>query len=119
MNLNQDDIDKIAEAVIQRLFSDKSELMHWFNTVQKTTDDVLWYKRLEGVAKIDKVELTGPPSRYQPNPTAQGAGNNVIFYSYTFIPRDAEYMQSIPFSFSPTEASILILDPTRIILSRS
>ena len=89
MGVRDEDVDKIAEAVVKKLLSDKSELMHWVQSVNKTADDVLMRLRLEDVACVDKVVLTGPPSHYQPNPTAQGAGNREVFSSYTFIPRDA------------------------------
>ncbi len=47
----------------------------------------MWYFKLGDVAEIDKIEITGPPPRVIPNPTAQGAGNAVVFNAYTFIPK--------------------------------
>lgn len=57
------------------------------DTLLKRIDDTLWYFKLGDVAEIDKFAITGPPPRVIPNPTAQGAGNPVIFQSYTFIPK--------------------------------
>ena len=44
----------------------------------KGIDDLMWFRRLEELAVIDKVRYTGPPSGVTNNPTAQGAGNPVI-----------------------------------------
>jgi dipeptidyl aminopeptidase/acylaminoacyl peptidase len=88
--MNPEEIEKIAELVVRKLLSDKVDLTHAFMAVNKTADDVLMYHRLAEVADIDKVRMTGPPSQYQPNPTAQGAGNRVTFPAYTFIPKSIE-----------------------------
>jgi dipeptidyl aminopeptidase/acylaminoacyl peptidase len=42
---------------------------------------------LEDLAEVDKDRYTGPPPRVNPNPTGQGAGNEVILSAYTFVPR--------------------------------
>src|ERR1700755_990951 len=48
----------------------------------KAIDDLMWMRRLEEIAVIDKVRFTGPPARVTNNPTAQGAGNLVIISAY-------------------------------------
>jgi acetyl esterase/lipase len=101
MSVREEDIDKIAEAVVKRLLSDESDLMHWVQSVNKTADDALMHLRLKDVAKVDKVVLTGPPSQYQPNPTAQGAGNRVVFSSYIFIPDDVVENKKYPLIVLP------------------
>jgi dipeptidyl aminopeptidase/acylaminoacyl peptidase len=53
----------------------------------KRIDEAALFHRVEDLAEIDKVRYTGPPPRYNPNPTGQGAGNPVIITAYTFIPR--------------------------------
>ena len=88
--MNPEEMEKIAELVVRKLLSDKVDLTHAFMAVNKTADDVLMYHRLSDVAHIDKVRMTGPPSQYQPNPTAQGAGNRVTFPAYTFIPKGVD-----------------------------
>ena len=60
------------------------------DAVSRQVDDLMFFTRLSDIADIDVVRLTGPPLRYQPNPTAQGAGNPFRFYSYVFIPRDLD-----------------------------
>ena len=88
--MNPEEIEKIAELVVRKLLSDKVDLTHAFMAVNKTADDILMYHRLAEVADIDKVRMTGPPSQYQPNPTAQGAGNRVTFPAYTFVPKNID-----------------------------
>lgn len=53
----------------------------------KRIDEAALFHRVEDLAEVDKVRYTGPPPRYNPNPTAQGAGNPVLITAYTFIPR--------------------------------
>src|SRR6476659_10172842 len=53
----------------------------------KRIDEAALFHRVEDLAEVDKVRYTGPPPRYNPNPTAQGAGNPVIITAYTFLPR--------------------------------
>jgi len=49
-------------------------------------DDIVWLQ-LRDIATVDKVRYTAPPTKYVPNPTAQGASNDVIISAYTFIPK--------------------------------
>lgn len=65
-------------------------MVHVLHKLQKSIDDVLWFPRVGDVALIDKIRVTGPPPNKIPNPTAQGAGNPVVFWCYTFIPREAQ-----------------------------
>ncbi len=65
-------------------------LRHRLDQVSRQVDDLMFHMRLSDIAEIDIVRLTGPPLRYQPNPTAQGAGNPFPFYSYVFIPLDLD-----------------------------
>jgi dipeptidyl aminopeptidase/acylaminoacyl peptidase len=53
------------------------------------------------VAWIDKVYMTGPPPANNPNPTGQGAGNPLKFWSYIFIPRDADPAKKYPLLVFP------------------
>jgi hypothetical protein len=119
MSIREEDIDKIAEAVVKKLLSDKSDLMHWVQSVNKTSDDALMHLRLKDIANVNKVVLTGPPSQYQPSSTAQGAGNRVVFSSYTFTPNDAMEGEKYPLIFFRTaECTRASAQPPRI-LSRS
>jgi dipeptidyl aminopeptidase/acylaminoacyl peptidase len=101
MSLSQEEIDKISEAVVKKLLSDKTDLMHQLLQLGKIADDSLMRLRLEDVALVDKVGITGPPSQYQANPTAQGAGNRVIFHAYTFVPKYAKEGKKYPLLVLP------------------
>ena len=99
--MNQEEMEKIADLVVKKLLSDRVDLVHAFMAVSKVADDSLMYHRIGDVACIDKVRLTGPPSQYQPNPTAQGAGNRLTFSAYTFIPKDVEEGEKYPLMVLP------------------
>ena len=61
---------------------------HHADSVLKAIDDVKWHNMLGDIAQIDKVGYTSLPPRHQPNPTGQGAGNPMIIYAYTFMPKN-------------------------------
>ncbi len=69
---------------------------HAHDALLKAIDDLLWYQKVGDIAEISKVRLTGPPSHYNPNPTAQGAGNPLIIPAYTFIPRKLDRSRKHP-----------------------
>jgi dipeptidyl aminopeptidase/acylaminoacyl peptidase len=50
-------------------------------------DALMLFHRLEDIAEVDQVRLTGPTPRVIKNPTGQGAGNPILLNAYTFIPR--------------------------------
>jgi dipeptidyl aminopeptidase/acylaminoacyl peptidase len=84
-------------SVINELNNNFGNLSHRLDVLEKKIDDLLWYEKVGDVAEIDKVYIYGPPLRkeQEPNPTAQGAGNPVKFWAYTFVPKtidpDKEY----------------------------
>lgn len=61
---------------------------HKTDALQKKIDDIYWYNKVGDVAYVDKVYMTGPPLAKEKNPTAQGAGNPVKFWSYIFFPKN-------------------------------
>jgi dipeptidyl aminopeptidase/acylaminoacyl peptidase len=63
------------------------ELTHDLLTLQKTVDDLLWYEKVGDVARVDKIRITSTKPIRMKNPTGQGAGNPLIIYAYTFVPR--------------------------------
>jgi dipeptidyl aminopeptidase/acylaminoacyl peptidase len=69
---------------------------HRYNRLGKAIDDVMWHVKLDDIAEVDKVRFTGPPLRYQPNKTAQGAGNPLIVRAYTFVPKNRDGNQKLP-----------------------
>jgi len=59
-------------------------------------DEQMIFHRLEDIAEVDKIKYTGPPARVNKNPTGQGAGNPVIAYAYTFIPKKRNAETKLP-----------------------
>lgn len=92
--------EKIAEKLegLERRFE---SLDHRLDMLQKSIDDVLWYHKVGDIATIDKVRHVGPPPANNPNPTAQGAGNPVKFYSYIFIPKHIDRSKKYPLLVFP------------------
>jgi dipeptidyl aminopeptidase/acylaminoacyl peptidase len=76
-------------------------LSHEFDIINKKIDDIYWYNKVGDVAYIDKVYMTGPPCAKERNPTGQGAGNPVKFWSYIFIPKDADPVKKYPLLVFP------------------
>jgi dipeptidyl aminopeptidase/acylaminoacyl peptidase len=74
---------------INRVNANFDDLSHRFDILEKKIDDVNWFNKVGDIAYIDKVYITGPPLAVEKNPTGQGAGNPVKFWSYVFIPKDA------------------------------
>jgi len=71
----------------QRIRALEERLNFLEQTLAKDIDDLMWFRRLDDIAVVDKVSYTGPPPRVIPNPTGQGAGNPVIVRAYTFLPK--------------------------------
>jgi dipeptidyl aminopeptidase/acylaminoacyl peptidase len=51
---------------------------------------------LSDAAEVDDVTYTSLPPRYNPNPTAQGAGNPLIIHALTFIPKNLDRTKKHP-----------------------
>jgi len=78
-----------------------SSLDHHLDVIEKNIDDLLWFDRVGDVAFVDKIYITGPPPAKESNPTGQGAGNPLKFWSYVFIPRDADPSKKYPLLVFP------------------
>jgi len=76
-----------ADPVQERLRALEEALGFLQQALSKDIDDLMWFRALDDVARVDKVRYTGPPPRVISNPTGQGAGNPVIITAYTFVPR--------------------------------
>lgn len=74
---------------------------HRLDVLQKKIDDIYWYNKVGDVAYVDKVYMTGPPLAKEKNPTAQGAGNPVKFWSYIFFPKNLETSRKYPLLVFP------------------
>ncbi len=64
--------------------------------VLKGIDDLEWRLKISDIADFDKVAYTSLPPRRNPNPTAPGAGNPLIVYEYTFIPKKLDRTKKQP-----------------------
>ncbi len=84
------------DMVVKRLMRTVEEQRFTLDVLGRQVDDLMFFQRLGDVAEIDLVTFTGPPSRYMPNPTAQGAGNPLIVRAYTFVPRDLDHATPQP-----------------------
>jgi hypothetical protein len=75
-NLQSQSTEELQEQ-IEALDDQISGMKHTFDALTKKIDDILWFKKLEDVAYLDKVYIYGPPKWKEENPDAQGAGNPV------------------------------------------
>jgi len=77
------------------------DLGHRLDRLEKMVDDLMWFQRLGDVAVVDKLYMTGPPLAKEDNPTGQGAGNPVKFWSYVFVPRGIDPASRYPLIVLP------------------
>jgi dipeptidyl aminopeptidase/acylaminoacyl peptidase len=87
--------------IMEKLNDQLEHLNHRLDRLEKINDDILWYNKVGDIAYIDKVYIYGPPKWKEENPTAQGAGNPVKFWSYTFIPKDIDPSKKYPLIVLP------------------
>lgn len=71
---------------IRELKSDQQASDQPLDALYKAIDDLQWNWKLSDIATVDKVAITSKPGR-APNPAARGAGNPLIIYAYTFVPK--------------------------------
>jgi len=81
-------LDELA-AELKTLRAAQEETRHRFDQLAKAVDDLAWFSRLSDIAVVDKWRIYGPPDANPRNPKAPGATNEVKFYTYTFVPRQA------------------------------
>jgi len=86
---------------IESLDKKIGDMEHSFNVMEKLIDDVLWIQKLDDVAWVDKVYIYGPPLWKEENPTAEGAGNPVKFWTYTIIPKNIDPSRKYPLIVLP------------------
>lgn len=87
--------------IVEKLNDQLELLNHRLDRLEKISDDILWYNKVGDIAYIDKVYIYGPPKWKEENPNAQGAGNPVKFWSYTFIPKDIDPSKKYPLIVLP------------------
>ncbi len=90
-----------GQDVIHELQRLNTKLGHRLDVLSRQVDDLMFFQRLGDLATIDRVRLTGPAKRYEPNPTAQGAGNPFKFFAYVFIPKQLDRTQKQPLIVFP------------------
>lgn len=97
-----------SQASVEQLTKDVQDLKrfnenlnHRLDQVMKSIDDLIWFERVGDVAHVDKVYIYGPPLAKEKNPTGQGAGNPVKFWSYIFIPKDIDVNKKYPMIVLP------------------
>ena len=82
-------------------------LRHEFNRLNKAVDDLMWYQKLEDIAYIDKLELTGPPLGEEKKKTLKGsinpiyAENPLRIKTYLFIPKFIDLDKKYPLMVLP------------------
>src|SRR5262245_32236508 len=90
------DADTAADPVSARLASLEESLRFMQETLTKNVDDLMLFRRMEDLADVDKIRYVGPPSRHNKNPTAQGAGNPLVLFAYTFLPKNRQPATKLP-----------------------
>jgi dipeptidyl aminopeptidase/acylaminoacyl peptidase len=88
--------DAPNQALQKRLQSLEDALHSAEESLARSLEDQMLFRRLEDLAVVDKVRYTGPPPRVIKNPTGQGAGNPVIVPATTFLPRKAPADTKLP-----------------------
>ena len=58
-----------------------------FEATNKAIDDVYWNFKVGDLAVIDKVVIAASKPIRMTNPTGQGAGNPLLIFGYTFVPK--------------------------------
>ena len=97
-SIAQTEVNDLNKAIsnIEKSFENYN---HRLDVLQKKIDDIYWYNKVGDLAYIDKVYMTGPPLAKEKNPTAQGAGNPVKFWSYiSKKPKPVTYISFTCFS---------------------
>ena len=89
------------EKLYKTLKKQNEKLNHRLDELEKAVDDLIWFQRVGDVAYIDKHYIYGPPLAKEKNPTAQGAGNPVKFWTYVFIPKTIDASKKYPLLVFP------------------
>lgn len=97
---NQQILDEL-QAINRRLERQNESMRHRLDVLSRQVDDLMFHHKLEDLATVDKVRITGLPRRHQPNPTAQGAGNPFVFWCYVFVPKDLDRSAKHPLIVYP------------------
>lgn len=100
--MNKDNREKEQ---LEELLEWKEQTIHYFNSVNKAIEDVLWYHKVSDIAKIDKIHILGPPVKEDYPDTLlvspQEKENKVRFPAYIFVPKHLDHSQQYPLLVLP------------------
>jgi len=90
---------------IEKITSDVEDIVYRFDKLEKKIEDSMWFDLVGDISCIDKVRLTGPPKKNVKKTghefTDEFADNNLVFYSYIFIPRSVKQNRKYPLIVFP------------------
>ncbi len=89
------------EKTIQQLKEQLESYEHRFDVLEKKIDDLLWFRRMEDLAIVDKVLIYGDPPAKVKKPNAVGANNPLKFWAYVFIPQKLDPSKKYPLIVFP------------------
>jgi dipeptidyl aminopeptidase/acylaminoacyl peptidase len=80
-----------TNAVLDRIKNIEESLGFMDAKLARGLNELIWWQRLQEVARIDKVRFTGPPNSAGGSPATNkpGGTNEVIITAYTFVPKKA------------------------------
>lgn len=94
--------------IISKIDNNKSSINNLsfkFDELKKKIEDSMWFDLVGDISFIDKVRLTGPPKTNVKKTghefTDQFLDNNLIFYSYIFIPKSVKQSKKYPLIVLP------------------
>lgn len=86
---------------VDKLQQEIDDYKHRFDILEKQIDDLMWIRRLEDIAHIDKVRLTST-ARWKPkDSTDRFSANKLQFYTYVFIPKGIDVSKKYPLIVLP------------------
>ena len=93
--------DSVLLREINSLKQTVNDYQHRFDVLEKQIDDLMWFRRLEDIAHVDKVRLTSTPRWKPKDPDDRFAGNKLQFYTYVFIPKTVDTNRKYPLIVLP------------------
>lgn len=78
-----------------------SDYTHRFDVLEKQIDDLIWFSKLQDIARVNKVRLTSTPRWKPKNPTDRFSNNKLQFYAYVFIPKNVNIKRKYPLIVLP------------------
>lgn len=76
-----------ANELAKRLDSLAESLGHTDAKLSRQINELLWFQRLNEVARVDKIRFTGPPAPGTNGVSAAPGSNDVVVSAMTFLPR--------------------------------